>query len=111
MKKIQWNKRKTAQIWQPKPKHQKRDEDHEEQQGQKEEAKKESSKEKGIVFNEPVVVNQTVNQKAVEGKGKEIVNEDLIKNPKCYNIILGGGNSAPTGCVTVRFRNGDETQK
>lgn len=32
----------------------------------------------------------------------EIVNEDLIKDPLCYNIVLGGGNSITTGMVVVQ---------
>ena len=32
---------------------------------------------------------------------REIVNEHLIKNPNCYNIILGGGNFTTIGIATV----------
>lgn len=38
----------------------------------------------------------------------EIVNRDLINDPKCYNIILGGGNSAATGTVTVKLKDSDK---
>ena len=38
----------------------------------------------------------------------EIVNEDLIKDPLCYNIVLGGGNSAPTGTVVVQIIGTEE---
>lgn len=37
-------------------------------------------------------------------KEKEVVTIELVKNPKCYNLILGGGNNEPTGCVTARFK-------
>ena len=43
-------------------------------------------------------------------KEREIVNEDLIKNPNCYNIILGGGNFTTTGTATVKDKNGNVMQ-
>ena len=38
----------------------------------------------------------------------EIVNKDLINDPQCYNIVLGGGNSAATGTVTVKPKGSDK---
>src|ERR1017187_1063044 len=36
----------------------------------------------------------------------EIVNEDWIKNPMTYNIILGGGRYNVLGCVVVKDKFG-----
>ena len=33
----------------------------------------------------------------------EIVTEDLIRDPLCYNIVLGGGNAVSTGTVPVQI--------
>lgn len=41
---------------------------------------------------------------------REIVNEDLIKNPNCYNIILGGGNFTTVGTATVMDKDGNTMQ-
>ena len=38
----------------------------------------------------------------------EIVNIDLIKDPLCYNIRLGGGNSAKSGIVWVQIKETKE---
>lgn len=38
-------------------------------------------------------------------KEEEIVNENLIKDPLCYNIVIGGGNSTQLGVVAVRLKN------
>lgn len=41
---------------------------------------------------------------------REIVNEYLIKNPNCYNIILGGGNFTTIGTATVMDKDGNVMQ-
>ena len=37
----------------------------------------------------------------------EIVNEDMIKDPNCYNIILGGSGSHSIGKAVVRDKDGN----
>lgn len=41
---------------------------------------------------------------------REIVNEELIKDPNCYNVILGGGNFTTTGTATMRDKYGNVMQ-
>lgn len=43
-------------------------------------------------------------REAVLLREKEIVTIELVKDPNCYNLVLGGGNCEPTGCVTARFK-------
>lgn len=43
-------------------------------------------------------------REAVLLREKEVVTIELVKDPKCYNLVLGGGNCEPTGCVTARFK-------
>lgn len=43
-------------------------------------------------------------REAVLLREKEVVTIELVKDPNCYNLVLGGGNCEPTGCVIARFK-------
>ena len=53
-------------------------------------------------FNKEILEYFETREQALK-RESEIVTEELIKDELCYNIILGGGNSAAKGTVTVQI--------
>ena len=47
------------------------------------------------------------NRKELLNKEAEIVNEELLNDPKCYNLVLGGGSPGCENMVLVRDENHD----
>ena len=69
---------------------------------------KEAYKKYGIENFEKVIEKFFDTEEDAFGYEKEIVNEDLIKDPNCYNIQVGGKYFSTAGMVPVKDANGNK---
>lgn len=67
---------------------------------------KEAYKKYGIENFEKEILKYFDTMEEVFNYEKEIVNESIIKNENCYNIMLGGRYPTVQGKVTVKDKNG-----